>query len=68
MWYGMVRRPSHPPSVYSVTEGGGVMQRGPIRSKSNIIANNAVHAAAALSLNDTDCPPSGASREASAAS
>jgi hypothetical protein len=30
VWYGMV--PLYPPSLCSVTEGGGVMQRGPIRS------------------------------------
>jgi hypothetical protein len=27
VWYGMVWCPSYPPSVCSVTEGGGVMQR-----------------------------------------
>jgi hypothetical protein len=26
-WYGMVWCPSYPPSVCSVTEGGGVIQR-----------------------------------------
>jgi hypothetical protein len=34
VWYGMC--PSYPPSVCSVTEGGGVMQRGPIRSLGSV--------------------------------
>jgi hypothetical protein len=37
VWYGMVRCPSYPPSVCSVTEGGGVMQRGPIRSLGSVL-------------------------------
>jgi hypothetical protein len=32
----MVWCPSYPPSVCSVTEGGGVMQRGPIRSLGSV--------------------------------
>jgi hypothetical protein len=36
VWYGMVWCPSYPPSVCSVTEGGGVMQRGPIRSLGSV--------------------------------
>jgi hypothetical protein len=35
-WYGMVWCPSYAPSVCSVTEGGGVMQRGPIRSLGSV--------------------------------
>jgi hypothetical protein len=36
VWYGMVWCPSYPPSMCSVTEGGGVMQRGPIRSVGSV--------------------------------
>jgi hypothetical protein len=37
VWYGMVPLlRSYPPSVCSVTEGGGVMQRGPIRSLGSV--------------------------------
>jgi hypothetical protein len=35
-WCGMVWCLSYPPSVCSVTEGGGVMQRGPIRSLGSV--------------------------------